>query len=149
MRDPHRSPYLFAADDVALASVAHVPTSHGLSLTNERRPYTPRPNVLMIGPVPLVEAMLTTIAATLFAPVRSWTPEVELAALGTESTVVIRDVATVCLDRQKALLTWLSESPYRPQIVATSSVDVFTLVTEGLFLEDLYYRLNTVVLNVR
>jgi len=84
----------------------------------------------------------------LFTPVCYWTSDVPLSTLGAERTVVIRDVATWCLDRQEALLTWLSQPNRRPQIIATSSIKIFPLVTQGLFLEALYYRLNTILLDV-
>lgn len=152
MRFPRRSPDLSAIDDaglsVAAASRTYAPVSQDSSLANELRLYTVRPNVLVIGPVALVEAMLSAITAMLFTPVCYWTSDVPLSTLGAERTVVIRDVATWCLDRQEALLTWLSQPNRRPQIIATSSIKIFPLVTQGLFLEALYYRLNTILLDV-
>ena len=151
MRDPHLSSDLVAIDDagfsVVAASGAYAPASQGSSLANELRLYTVRPNMLVIGPVALVEAMLST-TAMLLTPVCYWTSDVPLSTLGAERTVVIRDVATWCLDRQEALLTWLSQPNRRPQIIATSSIKIFPLVTQGLFLEALYYRLNTILLDV-
>jgi len=151
MRDQHLSSDLVAIDDarfsVVAAPRAYAPASQGSSLANEMRLDTVRPNVLVIGPVALVEAMLATITAMLLTPVCYWTPEVPLSTLGAERTVVIREVATWCLDRQEALLTWLSEPSRRPQIIATSSIKIFPLVTQGLFLEALYYRLNTILLD--
>jgi len=151
MRDQHLSSDLVAIDDarfsVVAAPRAYAPASQGSSLANEMRLDTVRPNVLVIGPVALVEAMLATITAMLLTPVCYWTPDVPLSTLGAERTVVIREVATWCLDRQEALLTWLSEPSRRPQIIATSSIKIFPLVAQGLFLEALYYRLNTILLD--
>jgi len=151
MRDQHLSSDLVAIDDarfsVVAAPRAYAPASQGSSLANEMPLYTVRPNVLVIGPVALVEAMLATITAMLLTPVCYWTPDVPLSTLGAERTVVIREVATWCLDRQEALLTWLSEPSRRPQIIATSSIKIFPLVIQGLFLEALYYRLNTILLD--
>ena len=152
MRFPRRSPDLSAIDDaglsVAAASRTYAPVSQDSSLANELRLTTVRPNVHVIGPVALVEDMLSTITAMLLTPVCYWTSDVPLSTLGAERTVVIRDVATWCLDPQEALLTWLSQPGRRPQIIATSSIKIFPLVTQGLFLEALYYRLNTILLDV-
>jgi hypothetical protein len=152
MRDPHLSSELVAVNDagfsVVAASRAYAPALHGSSLANELRLYTVRPNVLVIGPVALVEAMLSTITAMLLTPVSYWTADVPLSTLGVERTVVIREVATWCLDRQEMLLTWLSEPSLHPQVIATSSIKIFPLVAQGLFLEALYYRLNTILLDV-
>src|SRR5215831_5937614 len=151
MRGPHLSSDLVAIDDagfsVVAASRAYAPASQGSSLANDLRLYTVRPNMLVIGPVALVEDMLFTITAMLLTPVCCWTSDVPLSTLGAERTVVIREVATWGLDRQEALLTWLSEPSRRPQIIATSSIKIFPLVTQGLFLEALYYRLNTILLD--
>jgi hypothetical protein len=103
--------------------------------------------VLVIGPVARVEDMLSTMIATFLTPVCYLTSDVPLSTLSGERTVVIPEVATWCLDRQAALLTWLREPSRRPQIIATSSVKIFPLVTQGLFLEALYYRLNTILLD--
>ena len=125
MRDPRLPSDLAVIGDagfsVVAASRADAPVSRASSLANELRLYTVRPNVLVIGPVALVEAMLATITAMLLTPVCYWTSDVPLSTLGAERTVVIRDVATWCLDRQEALLTWLSEPSRRPQIIATRS----------------------------
>jgi hypothetical protein len=105
--------------------------------------------VLVIGPVAEVEDTVSTILAKWLTPVYYWTPDAPLAALGADSTVVIRDVATWCLDLQQAWLTWLNEPSRRPRIIATSSIEVFPLVAQGLFLEALYYRLNTLLVDLR
>jgi len=152
MRFPRRSPDLSAIDDaglsVAAASRTYAPVSQDSSLANELRLTTVRPNVHVIGPVALVEDMLSAITAMSLTPVCYWTSDVPLSTLGAERTVVIRDVATWCLDCQEALLTWLSQPSRRPQIIATSSIKIFPLVTQRLFLEALYYRLNTILLDV-
>jgi len=152
MRDPHLSSDLVAIDDAALsvvaASRACAPASQGSPLANELRLYTVRPNVLVIGPVALVEALLPSITVMLFTPVYYWTSDAPLSTLRAERTVVIREVATWSLDRQEALLTRLNELSRCPQIIATSSIKIFPLVTQGLFLEALYYRLNTILLDV-
>jgi DNA-binding NtrC family response regulator len=66
------------------------------------------------------------------------------------TTIVIRDIATLSLSFQQAWLARLNAPHARhQQIITTSSIAVFPLVARGVFLEELYYRLNTVLLDVR
>jgi hypothetical protein len=152
MRAPHRSPDLLGIDNaslsVASAPCPRAPASQSSFLTSDLRLSGVWPNVLLIGPVPRVEAAVSTIVGASRTPVCYWTLNVPLSTVGAERTVVIREIATWCTDLQRAWLTWLSERSPRPQIISTSSLDIFPLVTEGWFLEDLYYRLNTVLLYV-
>jgi hypothetical protein len=132
---------------LAAPSGAYALTS---SLTGELLGHTLRPNVLVIGPVARTEAAVAAIVAALPMPVRYWTPDSPLPSPGDTTTLVIRDVATLSLSFQQAWLARMN-MPHAPhtQIIATSSIALFPLVVRGVFLEDLYYRLNTVLLDVR
>jgi len=111
---------------------------------------TVRPNVLVIGPMTRIEATVASIAMALPTPVFYWTSEMPLPEACDGRTIVIRDIGTLSPTLQEAWLAWLNARPARPaQVIATSSIAVFPLVRQGLFLEDLYYRLNTVLLDVR
>jgi hypothetical protein len=120
------------------------------SLTGELLAHTLRPNVLVIGPVARREAAVAAIVAALPIPVRYWTPDLPLPSPSDTTTLVIRDVATLSLSTQELWLARMN-APHSQhmQIIATSSLAVFPLVVRGVFLEDLYYRLNTVLLDVR
>jgi len=62
--------------------------------------------------------------------------------------MLIRDVATLSLDQQHALLSWLDQAgPGHAQVVSTAALALFPVVEHGMFLEALYYRLNTVRLD--
>src|SRR5215471_5114661 len=64
--------------------------------------------------------------------------------------LVVPDVAALTRDRQREWLTWLSDVDVRrPQIVATSDVPVYPLVKRDLFSGTLYYRLNTILLDMQ
>jgi hypothetical protein len=93
MRAPHRSPDLLGIDDasvsVAAAPRPHIPATRRSLLTNKLRLDRVRPNVLVIGPVPRVEAAVSTIVATSLTSVCYWTLDVPLSTLGAERTVVI------------------------------------------------------------
>ena len=63
-------------------------------------------------------------------------------------TLLICDVATLSLDQQRALLSWLDCAvPGQTQVVSTTALELFPLVEHGTFLQTLYYRLNSVRLD--
>ena len=64
------------------------------------------------------------------------------------STVVVRDVDALTVDEQRTLLAWLDSGESRTQVVSTASAPVLPLVEAGAFNDALYYRLNTVYINL-
>jgi hypothetical protein len=103
-----------------------------------------RPNVLFTGLHAATEIFMATLLPTLRSPVYSWAPDTALPAHSDVPTLLIWDVATLSLDRQRALLSWLDQAaPGQTQVVATTALELFPLVERGTFLEALYYRLNT------
>ncbi len=63
-------------------------------------------------------------------------------------TLILHEVGALTLDEQLQLLDWLDQSAGRTRVVSTSPDSLYALVEAGLFLEKLYYRLNTVSHNV-
>jgi hypothetical protein len=107
-----------------------------------------RPNVLIAGTFETTEAVVATLLPYLQPPVYCWTPDTSLPAPQEVTTMLIRDVATLSLDQQQALLTWLDQAgPGHAQVVSTAALSLFPLVERSMFLEALYYRLNTVRLD--
>jgi hypothetical protein len=104
-------------------------------------------NVLIEGPETVTERAVAILARELRAPLGEWnggTPDAGVR------TLVVRAVDGLDGDGQRALLDYLAvANPLgSAQVVATSVQPVFPLVGRGLFLEDLYYRLNTVLLSL-
>jgi len=60
---------------------------------------------------------------------------------------VLEDVDSVDLSTQHELLAWLDARSGRVRVISTSRVDLFDLVVAGEFLDPLYYRLNTIVVD--
>jgi hypothetical protein len=155
MRETGRSP-VYPDFGVGPLSVDAPSRAYALasSLTSELLAHTLRPNVLVIGPVARSEATVAAIVGALSAlsmlstPVQYWTPDSPLPSPGDTTTIVIRDIATLSLSSQQAWLARMNDPHAHAQIIATSSIAVFPLVARGVFLEDLYYRLNTVLLDV-
>ena len=156
MREPDRS---LGYPDFGVRQVSNTARSRAYapasSLTSELLAHTLRPNVLVIGPVARSEAVVAAIicalstVSTVSMPVHYWTPDLPLPSPGDTTPIVIRDIATLSLSSQQAWVARMNAPEAHTQIIATSSIAVFPLVARGVFLEDLYYRLNTVLLDVR
>jgi DNA-binding NtrC family response regulator len=65
-----------------------------------------------------------------------------------QGTVVLQDVDRLDLAAQRQLLTWLDDRGGRVRVISTARQNLFDLVMAGEFLDPLYYRLNTIVVDV-
>ena len=63
-------------------------------------------------------------------------------------TLILENVASLQAAEQTELLTWLGAADERIQVVSTTTHPLFPFVTQGIFDERLYYRLNTVKLHI-
>ena len=63
-------------------------------------------------------------------------------------TLILENVASLRAADQTELLTWLAGTDQRIQVVSTTTYPLFPFVTQGIFDERLYYRLNTVKLHI-
>lgn len=108
-----------------------------------------RANVLVVGPPALVAALLAELVPHLPHPVvRRRGDSLGVLQPLQKGTLVLEDVAGLPADRQEALLRWLGEvGPV--QVVSTDGSPLFPLVEAGRFRDDLYYHLNTVLLDLR
>ena len=62
--------------------------------------------------------------------------------------MILREVGALSVDDQHRLLEWMDLTGGRTQIVSTTSTPLLSRVRAGGFLEALYYRLNTVCVDV-
>jgi len=106
-----------------------------------------RPSVLLVGALADVEGALS--ALVLSAPIHNWTLDALLPPRDRPGVVIIRDVDRLTVTHQDAWLSWLTDGHDRAQIIATSRAPVFPLVEAGVFRSELYYRLNTLLLDLR
>ena len=109
----------------------------------------PRVNVLLAGRDEVVRLVVQTILGHVSKPV--WTlsagEDLLLPPIG-PSTLVIYEVGALALREQIQLLEW-SGGPLRDtQLISTTSAALIPRVTAGSFIDMLYYRLNTVYLDV-
>ena len=83
-------------------------------------------------------------------PIASWSPGERLVlppAVRTR-TMVLREVGMLGHADQLRLLEWLDAAAGRIQVVSTTSSPLLARVETGAFLDSLYYRLNTVCVDL-
>jgi hypothetical protein len=109
----------------------------------------PRVNVLLAGRDEVVRLVVPTILGHVSKPVWTLSPgeDLVLPPIG-PGTLVIYEVGALALREQIQLLEW-SGCPLRDtQVISTTSAALLPRVTAGSFIDMLYYRLNTVYLDV-
>jgi len=106
-------------------------------------------NLLVRGEKSATTATVVALSADLSAPLVVWKSETvaDLPRLDC-GTVVLQDVDQLGLSEQRALLAWLDDRPGHVRVISTAASDLFDLVNAGGFLDPLYYRLNTIVIDV-
>jgi hypothetical protein len=113
-----------------------------------RRLITVGSNMLIRGEKSAATATVVALSADLSMPLVTWNAgsDVSLPALR-QGTVVLHDVDRLDLSAQRGLLAWLDERGGRVRVISTARGDLFDLVMSGEFLDPLYYRLNTIVVD--
>jgi hypothetical protein len=110
---------------------------------------TTRVNGLIVGSPHLVVAAVAAIDKTVRQPVVWWTPDhtpdvPEFSA----GTLMIRDVDRLDAGQQDRLSRWIGVHCPRVQVLGLACAPFFAQVVEGRFAAALYYRMNTVVVEV-
>lgn len=83
-------------------------------------------------------------------PVTRWEPgeQLVLPSATSTGTLILHEVGSLPHDDQVRLLAWLEQTVGRTRVVCTASASLFARVEAGVFIHTLYYRLNTVSVNV-
>jgi hypothetical protein len=111
-------------------------------------------NLLVTGPDDLTDAFVKALRSYLRDPV--------VILLGGEpfalppapvGTLFLADVGALTAEEQLRLLNWLEEGSsstqvIRTQVISTWGTSLMPMVAAGTFLEGLYYRLNTIYIDV-
>lgn len=110
---------------------------------------SPWVNMLFVGADEVVWRVLAT-SLNFASPVASWRPgePMHLPENGAARTLVIRDVGFMTGAEQVRLLDWLERTAGRTQVVCTTRAPLIGLVDTGGFIGSLYYRLNTICLDL-
>ena len=105
-----------------------------------------RPNTLLEGPHETTDAIVGEAMEWLAEPFGTWGGAPQ--ASDRPATLVVRSVSALDQDQQQALLAWLDAPGNRMQVISTTTDPLYPLVSRGVFLANLYYRLNVLLLDV-
>ena len=110
----------------------------------------PRTNVLVVGSSEATRIVLDLLRLDLRGPVLKWRPgqPLELPTRGRAATIVLEDLTRLTQDEQVRIVGWLEEVVGQVRVVSTTTVPIWPRVGRGEFNEVLYYRLNTVYVDV-
>jgi sigma-54-interacting transcriptional regulator len=110
----------------------------------------PRVNLLLRGSETVVENVIDMLRPTLHAPLGCWRSgeRLVLPPPSQAGTMILRNVGALSTDDQQRLLKWLDLSAGRTQVVSTVMSSLLSRIESGAFLDTLYYRLNTVCVNL-
>ena len=111
---------------------------------------TPRVNLLLIGIDGGVWSVLERLLPDLHQPIATWTAgqRFVLPPVARTGTFILHEVGALSLDDQRRLLEWSERAAGLVQIISTTSAPLLPRVHAGGFIEILYYRLNTVSVDV-
>jgi len=109
-----------------------------------------RANLLVVGPEQLVKTVLKLVAPAgkRDAVVQAGEGRLQLPASSRPSTLVIQDVDMLTTGEQRRLLEWLDGANTRTQVISTASTPLLSRVEAHTFNETLYYRLNTIYIDL-
>jgi hypothetical protein len=108
-----------------------------------------RPNLMVCGEPSFIDAFLSTLRPYCLEPIHI-IPKNDLSALSYVSggTVILDRLADYESDDQRAVLEWLDARGWSQQVIATTDRPLLDLMESRTFSDRLYYRLNTVYLNL-
>jgi hypothetical protein len=110
----------------------------------------PRVNLLLIAPDGVVRFVLESLLLDLKEPIVRWRPgdRLVLPPAADTGTLVLQEAGALSAEDQLQLLDWLEQAEGRTQVVSTSTTALLPRVHAGGFIDTLYYRLNTVCVDV-
>ena len=110
----------------------------------------PRVNVLLTGRDETVQLVLRTLLGHVRKPIATWSPgePFVLPAIEHPGTLVLREVSALSIQQQVRLLEWSNDGRRNPQVISTTSAPLLPLVRAATFIDTLYYRLNTVFIDL-
>ena len=110
----------------------------------------PRVNLLLVAPEGVVRFVLESLLLDLHEPIDRWHPGDALALPSPDGngTLVLHEAGALTAAEQLELLDWLERAEGRTQVISTSSTPLLGRVQSGNFIDTLYYRLNTVCVDV-
>ena len=110
----------------------------------------PRVNLLLIGANSVIHNVIETLLMDLHEPIAHWGrgEPLVLPPDSSAGTLILHDVGELPHWEQRRLLRWLERATGRTQVISTTSTSLLPRVQDGTFVDTLYYRLNTICLDV-
>jgi len=110
----------------------------------------PRVTPLLSDVEGAIENVLERLLPDLHEPIVSWCPgnRLVLPPVAHAKTLILHEVGSLVFEDQGRLLDWLERADGRTQVVSTCGTSLLPLVHTGMFNTTLYYRLNTVCVDL-
>jgi len=110
----------------------------------------PPVNLLLTGTHGVIREVLGKLLRAVEGPIAAWYPgeRLVLPQDPRAGTMILHEVGFLGYGEQLQLLEWLEDGVGRTQIVSTTSTPLMPRVEAGTFSDVLYYRLNTVTVDV-
>ena len=110
----------------------------------------PRVNLLLVGAGGMTRNVVDMLLRDRDEPIATWRPGegLLLPPVARGGTVVLHEVGALSHEYQRHLLDWLDQAVGRTQVISTTPVSLLPQVQTGAFIETLFYRLNTVCLDL-
>jgi hypothetical protein len=110
----------------------------------------PRTNMLLAGSSGAIRIVLEMLWLELREPMLKWHPgqRLDLPSPGRAKTLILHDVDELTFDDQHRMLRWLDETAGQVRVVSTTEGSLWPQVKTGAFSDVLYYRLNTIYVDV-
>ena len=108
-------------------------------------------NLCLLGADETTNALMDELSPYLRHPIITLSSNLlELPAAGEPvGTLMLSDVEGLALADQHHLMRWLTQTNVPPRVISTAQGSILPMISEGAFLAPLYYRLNTICLDVR
>jgi hypothetical protein len=97
---------------------------------------------------PITTPVATPMATAPMATALCTGEPLVLPPVGRARTLILQDVGALTHADQHRLLDWLDRTAGRTQVVSTTPASLWPRVQAGAFIDRLYYRLNTVCMDV-
>ena len=112
--------------------------------------FSTRANLMLIGPADITAMLLDIVRLHLEAPAATIRAGEPLTLpRGHVGTLIVHNVCLLSSVEQSRLNEALDDDLAGTQVISTSPLSLMPMVQEGRFLDILYYRLNTIYLDVR
>ena len=106
-------------------------------------------NLLLTGPADVADGFVKSLRPHLQDPVVILRAGQPFALPSTPvGTLFLADVGALTSEEQRRLHEWLEERSICTQVISTWATSLMPMVAAGSFLEALYYRLNTIYIEI-